>query len=195
MNEPMITLDAHYYRAAMECMAKADVRYYLNGICVKPNGHIHASNGHVMYTAPYEASGEIDEFIFEPVKIPANKTRVELEVVSIHDKSYVLLTAFDKGLIGDEYLCRIINTTNPYPNWDEVITRNIVTRKQDFNRFSFDTVYTTLLGKVFKKCTPNTRGVTFEMENPDVALVTSNDLSDKGRLMVMGKYLKENAHK
>jgi hypothetical protein len=48
-----ITMDAQFVRAAQACQAKKDVRYYLNGICIMPQGKIAGTNGHILYTGQY----------------------------------------------------------------------------------------------------------------------------------------------
>ncbi|MAT91424.1 MAG: hypothetical protein CME59_02360 [Halioglobus sp.] len=48
-----IEIDARFVRGAQACQASNDIRYYLNGICIMPDGRIAGTNGHVLYVGKY----------------------------------------------------------------------------------------------------------------------------------------------
>lgn len=62
-----ITVDTFKFKAALASIAKQDVRYYLQGVYLTPDGHCHATDGHQgviaskAFTPPDEFNGLIVE--------------------------------------------------------------------------------------------------------------------------------------
>ena len=166
------------YRAAYECRANKDVRYYLNGIHINTeHDEVVTTNGHIMYVAKIEMIDESvhTDFIFEGVKILASVTEVE---VHEYDSESILLITIDRNFNKVQHVCKLID--GRFPAYKEVINSNGKNERKPYTEFSFDATYVNIIQKVFGKVP-----VHFDSPNNNSAFRVSVGDTTKGLMIMM----------
>jgi len=190
MSEIFATVTGQQYRAAFECMAKNDVRYYLNGICIATNGDIVATNGHILFHAKHEGEPVESEVIFKPAKIPAAIETVELSHMKVNGEDYVQVvgkhpvTSSKSDVI---YVCPVVD--GRFPNHVDLYTNKPAT---ELRHIDFDAKYLALLPKIFKSGRSDS-GVRIEVsDGTSAALITVPQHPELGSLIMMPMRLGDN---
>jgi DNA polymerase-3 subunit beta len=140
-----ITMDAQFVRAAQACQAKNDVRYYLNGICIMPQGKIAGTNSHILYTGQYTNDPEnmVDANVIISIfgNIPASSETV---VFTFSDEKTGTCATDNKKL----FLFEVIDGV--YPDITKAIKPDSAYDSGDFsNGFGASSEYLAFMQKIF----------------------------------------------
>lgn len=92
------SIPAKLVRAAMIFQARQDVRYYLNAIHINMDGHIEATNGHIMFRAECEEAKDLGESLIVSIsgKVPARAHTAKF--IFMDDERDVGLVIFEDGI-------------------------------------------------------------------------------------------------
>ena len=149
------TMTGQQYRAAHICVAKKDVRYYLNGMHIDAkNNDVVGTNGHVMYVADIEPGPKMKTLIFESVSILASVEKVE--IFDYNEGNILVAVHNTKGIV--QHICKIIVDT--YPDYKAVM--ELSGKQQACNVVGMNPVYLANVPKIF----PKTNSVKLEMRSP-----------------------------
>lgn len=123
--------------AALICVAKKDVRFYLEGVAIN-KGHLVATDGHRMFAAPLEG---VDPDL--KVIIPSKAIRSFIKKLSptqrkakchfIQDYSRAQLTTLDGGEVESFAL---VDAT--YPEWERCMVRKYTKKEAVCKQFNWD---------------------------------------------------------
>lgn len=136
--------------AMMEFMAKADVRYYLNGICFDPSGEVYATDGYRLAIGNHE--NKIEEQVIVSVgKRPACK--YSHAIIDTEQKIISFMPEFATGEnIPSERVgvstCGVVD--GKYPDVKRVIPKT----KEACDEIGFNAEYLASIGKVAKAINP-----------------------------------------
>jgi hypothetical protein len=124
-----IVIDRRIFKAAQHCMSTKDVRYYLNGICLRIDngikGQVYSTTGHVLFAASFniENHAEAIKGVFDiiiptdAVKHAAKGKTPSVDLISLDDGGY-LLDGFRFIAIDGKYpdIARVIPDSNDVSN-------------------------------------------------------------------------------
>lgn len=177
-----ITMNAEFVRAAQACQAKNDVRYYLNNICIMPQGKIAGTNGHILYTGQYteDADNMVDANVIIRIfgNIPASSETV---VFTFSDENTGTCETDNKKL----FLFEVIDGV--YPDITKVIKPDSDYDKGDFsNGFGVNSEYLALMQKIFGRGAMVDIHHGTEMEIMMIKMLrTGCDFSESSRVFLM----------
>lgn len=156
--------------------AKADIRYYLNGVCFMPGGKLAATDGHRLFMATHENE------LTENVIVSIEKSPVKKYDHAICDTDTGLVEFFDEfeRRVGVA-LCQLVD--GRYPDVERIIPK--VTRAVE--RIVFNAGYLADVEKCAKLFNPKWPGVTFELNgNTNAAVATVNSpIGETAKIIVM----------
>lgn len=141
LNDGEILIQANVLAVAMLFMAKSDVRYYLNGICLRVDGSVDATNGHILFSEKCGFSLE-NELIIKPYNnIPAKADDavidIEKRTIVLYDRSYNIIS---------EIMFEYVEGT--YPDTNKVIPS--LDKEIENKPVGFNAEYLKLLPRAFK---------------------------------------------
>lgn len=139
----------------MEFEAKHDVRYFLNGMCFRPDGKVAATDGHTL------AISKHDNEITAPVIVKVHKLptrRFHHAEIDTESKIATLMT--EEGLRVGLAMCDVIDGT--YPDVDKVIPKTV----EAVEKIQFNAGYLARIEKCAKLINPKFQGVTMTFDSP-----------------------------
>ena len=143
--EVIANVTGDVYRAAFECRAKNDPRYYLEGLLLD-RGNLVGTNGHILYVGPADMQDGFEEdIIFEAPKIPASI--VEVVILPAENKKWITLRLLKKN--GDERMLMVKVIEGRYPDYKSI--KEMKTKKKPMTRFGFNAGYLQTLATIFGK--------------------------------------------
>lgn len=156
--------------------AKADIRYYLNGVCFMPGGKLAATDGFRLFMGSHENE------MTENVIVSIEKSPVKKYDHAICDTETGLVEFFDafEQRVGVA-LCQLID--GRYPDVERVIHK----ANQAVDRIGFNAGYLADIEKCAKLFNPKWSGVTFELNgNTNAAVATVNSpTGETAKIIVM----------
>ena len=166
-----ITLESsHLFRA------KADIRYYLNGVCFMPGGKLAATDGHRLFMGSHENE------LTENVIVSIEKSPVKKYDHAICDTDTGLVEFFDfhEHRVGVA-LCQLVDGC--YPDVERIMPKE--TNAAD--RICFNAGYLADVEKCAKLFSPKWSGVTFELNgNTNAAVATvKSPTGETAKIIVM----------
>ena len=156
--------------------AKADIRYYLNGVCFMPGGKLAATDGHRLFMGSHENE------ITENAIVSIEKAQHKRYSYAVCDTDSGLVEFFnDSDARVGVGLCQLID--GRYPDVERVIPKE----QAAVDRIGFNAGYLADVEKCAKLFSPKLQGVTFELNgntNAAVATVTS-PTGETAKIIVM----------
>lgn len=156
--------------------AKADIRYYLNGVCFMPGGKLAATDGRRMFIGSHEND------LAENVIVSIEKSPVKKYDHAICDTETGLVEFFDDSdaRVGVA-LCQLID--GRYPD----VERCMPKETNAVDRIGFNAGYLADVEKCAKLFNPKWSGVTFELNGNDKAAVATvkSPTGDTAKIIVM----------
>lgn len=156
--------------------AKADIRYYLNGVCFMPGGKLAATDGHRLFMGSHENE------LTENVIVSIEKSPVKKYDHAICDTETGLVEFFDEfeRRVGVA-LCQLVD--GRYPDVERVIPKET----NAVDRICFNAGYLADVEKCAKLFSPKLQSVIFELSgntNAAVAKVKS-PTGETAKIIVM----------
>lgn len=156
--------------------AKADIRYYLNGVCFMPGGKLAATDGHRLFMGSHENDLE------ENVIVSIEKSPVKKYDHAICDTETGLVEFFDfhENRVGLT-LCKLVD--GRYPDVERLIPKET----NSVDRICFNAGYLADVEKCAKLFSPKYQSVIFELNgntNAAVATVKSPN-GETAKIIVM----------
>lgn len=156
--------------------AKADIRYYLNGVCFMPGGKLAATDGHRLFM------GQHDNELTENAIVSIEKAPHKRYAYAVCDTDSGLVEFFnDSDARVGVALCQLID--GQYPDVERVIPKE----QAACDRIGFNAGYLADVEKCAKLFNPKWQGVTFDLNgntSAAVCTVTSPD-GATGKIIVM----------
>ena len=156
--------------------AKADIRYYLNGVCFMPGGKLAATDGHRLFMGSHENE------LTENVIISIEKSPVKKYDHAICDTDTGLVEFFDfhEHRVGVA-LCQLVD--GRYPDVERVIPKE----RADCDRIGFNAGYLADVEKCAKLFNPKWQSVIFELNgNTNAAVATvKSPTGETAKIIVM----------
>ena len=156
--------------------AKADIRYYLNGVCFMPGGKLAATDGHRLFM------GQHDNELTENVIVSIEKSPVKKYDHAICDTETGLVEFFDinEHRVGVA-LCQLVD--GRYPDVERIIPK----ATQAVDRIGFNSGYLADVEKCAKLFNPKWSGVTFELSGNDkaAAATVTSPTGETAKIIVM----------
>ena len=156
--------------------AKADIRYYLNGVCFMPGGKLAATDGHRLFM------GQHDNELTENAIVSIEKAPHKRYAYAVCDTDSGLVEFFnDSGSRVGVALCQLVD--GRYPDVERVIPKE----QAACDRIGFNAGYLADVEKCAKLFNPKWPGVTFELTgntNAEVATVKS-PTGETAKIIVM----------
>lgn len=156
--------------------AKADVRYYINGVCFMPGGKLAATDGHRLFIGSHENE------LTENVIVSIEKSPVKKYDHAICDTETGLVEFFnDSDSRVGVALCQLVD--GRYPD----VERAIPKEQAACDRIGFNAGYLADVEKCAKMFNPKWSGVTFELNgNTNAAVATvSSPTGETAKIIVM----------
>lgn len=156
--------------------AKADIRYYLNGVCFMPGGKLAATDGHRLFIGQHEND------LTENAIVSIEKAPHKRYSYAVCDTDSGLVEFFNESdsRVGVA-LCQLID--GRYPDVERVIPKE----QAACDRIGFNAGYLADVEKCAKLFNPKWQGVTFDLNgntSAAVCTVTSPD-GATGKIIVM----------
>ena len=156
--------------------AKADIRYYLNGVCFMPGSKLAATDGHSMFIGSHENE------LTENVIVSIEKSPVKKYDHAICDTETGLVEFFDEfeRRVGVA-LCQLVY--GQYPDVERVIPKET----NAVDRICFNAGYLADVEKCAKLFNPKWQSVIFELNgNTNAAVATVNSpTGETAKIIVM----------
>lgn len=156
--------------------AKADIRYYLNGVCFMPGGKVAATDGHRLFMRQH------DNELTENAIVSIEKAPHKRYAYAVCDTDSGLVEFFnDSDARVGVALCQLID--GKYPDVEPVIPKE----QAACDRIGFNAGYLADVEKCAKLFNPKWHGVTFDLNgntSAAVCTVTSPD-GATGKIIVM----------
>lgn len=156
--------------------AKADIRYYLNGVCFMPGGKLAATDGRRMFIGSHEND------LAENVIVSVEKSPVKKYDHAICDTETGLVEFFDDSdaRVGVA-LCQLID--GRYPDVERVIPKE----QSACDRIGFNAGYLADVEKCAKLFNPKWQSVVFELNgNTNAAVATvKSPTGETAKIIVM----------
>lgn len=156
--------------------AKADIRYYLNGVCFMPGGKLAATDGHRLFM------GQHDNELTDNAIVSIEKAPHKRYSYAVCDTDSGLVEFFnDSDARVGVALCQLID--GRYPDVERVIPKE----QAACDRIGFNAGYLADVEKCAKLFNPKWQGVTFDLNgntSAAVCTVTSPD-GATGKIIVM----------
>lgn len=170
LNESEILVPANTLSVAMSFMAKHDGIFYLNGICVRKDGFVNATNGHVLFSEECDFTLD-NELIIRPYNnIPAKAVDA---VINTTNRTIVLYGSGSEVIseIMFEYIEGNFPDTNKLiPSLDKEIENKPV---------GFNADYLKLLPKAFS------RGCVMHVTESKGAILFTSQYNPKRKVVLM----------
>ena len=151
-----VTIPAHIVRAAQACAANNAVRYYLNGICLTPNGEIVGCDGHTLFRSYAEGIRDLklaENLILSidgTVPKGASVCTFEIKLFDGKPETYGTILKCsnpERKTFGTKiFMCEVID--GRYPNYQRVIPNATQTYKGSANHWSSGTFNASYLALV-----------------------------------------------
>ncbi|WP_291971362.1 hypothetical protein [Candidatus Symbiopectobacterium sp.] len=173
----MLTISKTVLLSAMLFQAKADVRYYLNGICFAPDKKLYSTDGHRAFIGEHETDGLNDQVI---VAIKGAKpTRFDKAEIDT-DTGYV--SYFDvHGLRIGAGLCEVID--GRFPDIERLTS---TFESKPTNEIGFNAGYLADIEKAAKLYNPEFCGIKIKPNgNTEASIVEFNSGFSNGTLIIM----------
>ena len=156
--------------------AKADIRYYLNGVCFMPGGKLAATDGHRLFMGSHENE------LTENVIVSIEKSPVKKYDHAICDTETGLVEFFDEfeRRVGVA-LCQLVD--GRYPDAERIMPKET----NAVDRIGFNAGYLADVEKCAKLFNPKWSCVTFELNgNTNAAVATvSSPTGETAKIIVM----------
>lgn len=156
--------------------AKADIRYYLNGVCFMPGGKLAATDGCRLFMGSHENE------LSENVIVSIEKSPVKKYDHAICDTETGLVEFFDitEHRVGVA-LCQLVD--GHYPDVERVIPK----KTNAVERIAFNAGYLTDVEKCAKIFNSKSPCVTFELQGNDKAAVATvkSPTGETAKIIVM----------
>lgn len=156
--------------------AKADIRYYLNGVCFMPGGKLAATDGYRLFMGRHENE------LTENVIVSIEKSPVKKYDHAICDTETGLVEFFDitKHRVGVA-LCQLVD--GRYPDVERVIPKET----NAVDRIAFNAGYLADVERCAKLFNPKWPSVTFELNgNTNAAVATvKSPTGESAKIIVM----------
>lgn len=175
--EEVINIPAAVLRGAIACMAKNDIRYYLNGIFISSKGFVAGTNGHMAFKADIENPPSEDVIVKFNDTIPGRCESVDLVLngndVGLAHLRYIKPPGNQKRLVAYEKI------DGKYPD--------VLAVFPGIDRESIDTIavnahYVGIAAKIFGKQWP----LKFEFFGPTKPIrITSRQHRDNNPVMLV----------
>ncbi len=144
----MFVVNPKHLRAAALCRSYADFRYYLNGVLVKPDGQVVATNGHVMYVAYGEPIEIKKDMILDIEKHSVPKPSDRAEINMLDDKRGYIDYTNAGGQI--RYASKFFETVDgKFPDYQKIIDADKSKRPRTIKEMHLSIAYLSLVEKVF----------------------------------------------
>lgn len=160
----------HFFRA------KADIRYYLNGVCFMPGGKLAAADGHRLFMGSHQNE------LTENVIISIEKSPVKKYDHAICDTESGLVEFFDslEQRVGVA-LCQLVD--GRYPDVERIMPKE----SNAVDRICFNAGYLADVEKCAKLFNPKWQSVIFELNgNTNAAVATVNSpTGETAKIIVM----------
>lgn len=156
--------------------AKADIRYYLNGVCFMPGGKLAATDGHRLFIGSHE--NELTENVIVSIEKAPHK-RYEYAVCDT-DSGLVEFFNDSDARVGVT-LCQLID--GRYPDVERIMPKET----NAVDRIGFNAGYLADVEKCAKLFNPKWSGVTFELNgNTNAAVATvKSPTGETAKIIVM----------
>ena len=156
--------------------AKADIRYYLNGVCFMPGGKLAATDGHRMFMGSHENE------LTENVIVSIEKSPVKKYGHAICDTETGLVEFFDilEQRVGTA-LCKLVD--GRYPDVERIMPKE----SNAVDRICFNAGYLADVEKCAKLFNPKWKSIIFELNgNTNAAVATVNSpTGETAKIIVM----------
>ena len=156
--------------------AKADIRYYLNGVCFMPGGKLAATDGCRLFMGSHE--NELNENVIVSIE----KSPVKKYDHAICDTETGLVEFFDspEQRVGVA-LCQLVD--GRYPDVERIIPKET----ESADRIAFNAGYLADVERCAKLFNPKWPSVTFELNgNTNAAVATvKSPTGDAAKIIVM----------
>lgn len=156
--------------------AKADIRYYLNGVCFMPGGKLAATDGRRMFIGSHE--NELNENVIVSIE----KSPVKKYDHAICDTETGLVEFFDslEQRVGVS-LCQLVD--GRYPDVERIIPKET----EAVDRIAFNAGYLAYIEKCAKLFNPKYQSVIFELQGNDKAAVATvkSPTGESAKIIVM----------
>lgn len=156
--------------------AKADIRYYLNGVCFMPGGKLAATDGHRLFM------GQHDNELAENAIVSIEKAPHKRYSYAVCDTDSGLVEFFnDSDTRVGVALCQLID--GRYPDVDRCMPKET----NAVDRIAFNAGYLTDVEKCAKIFNSKSPCVTFELQGNDKAAVATvkSPTGDTAKIIVM----------
>ena len=169
-----VIINAQAFHAAQQCAADKDVRFYLNGVYLAPNGDCVGTNGHVAAITP--KAGYFADIPHRLIKIkdaiPAKAMHIELDT-DTRVASFIAQNFSEIKRVGYE----IETEEFRYPDY----TRLTPKKKGSIEVVALAGEYLTLAAKVFR----GSKGIRFEFDaQPGGVAVLTTPLNETVMLVM-----------
>lgn len=135
VNKMMINLKVTELKAALECVAKDDIRYYLNGLCIdvinEREAMIVSTNGHYLFACHADMDDMITDFRGKII-IPTESLKMALKTQA-KTVPYIVLKRLDDGncQLGNSVIFKPID--GEFPDYKRVIPQSVSGETGQFN--------------------------------------------------------------
>ena len=114
-----ITVSATAFRAADNCKAKGDIRYYLNGVYLDKNGAVVSTDGSMLFKAAGHVDSDSSLIVDVKHKIPKKADTLRFRIL---DDEEGIVDCLHNGAPICSFYFEIIN--GKFPNYEDVIAAN-----------------------------------------------------------------------
>lgn len=156
--------------------AKADIRYYLNGVCFMPGGKLAATDGHRLFMGSHENE------LTENVIVSIDKSPVKKYDHAICDTETGLVEFFDflEKRVGTA-LCKLVD--GRYPDVERIMPKE----SNAVDRICFNAGYLADVEKCAKIFKPKWQSVIFELNgNTNAAVATvKSPTGETAKIIIM----------
>lgn len=159
----------------LEFQAKKDVRYYLEGMCFRPDGKVAATDGHTLAVSNH------DNEITHPVIVKVHKLPSRCFHHAEIDTETKIVTLMDKnGVRVGVAMCDVID--GAFPDVDKVIPKST----EAVEKIQFNAGYLARIEKCAKLINPKFQGVTMTFDSPiRAAKFEINGIDDQITIIIM----------
>lgn len=156
--------------------AKADVRYYINGVCFMPGGKLAATDGHRLFM------GQHDNELTENAIVSIEKAPHKRYAYAVCDTDSGIVEFFNESesRVGVA-LCKLVD--GRYPDVERIVPKET----NAVDRIGFNAGYLADVEKCAKLFSPKLSGVTFELNGNDKAAVATvkSPTGETAKIIVM----------
>lgn len=156
--------------------AKADIRYYLNGVCFMPGGKLAATDGHRLFM------GQHDNDLAENAIVSIEKSPHKRYAYAVCDTDSGIVEFFnDSGTRVGVAPCQLID--GRYPD----VERCLPKETNAVDRVGFNAGYLADVERCAKLFNPKWPGVTFELQGNDKSAVATvkSPAGETAKIIVM----------